>query len=145
MIAVIYPLIPWVGVMAVGYAFGALYQLDAQRRRRLLLIIGGAATALFIVIRAIDIYGDPSEWSQQKNFVYTVLSFLNTTKYPPSLLFLLMTLGPSILALALFESTNFRRCDTTILCDFWTRAAVLLSAAVVHGTPHLYSVAPRVW
>ncbi len=104
MIAVIYPLIPWVGVMAVGYAFGALYQLDAQRRRRLLLIIGGVATALFIVIRAIDIYGDPSQWSQQKNFVFTVLSFVNTTKYPPSLLFLLMTLGPSILALALFEA-----------------------------------------
>ena len=103
-IAVIYPLIPWVGVMAVGYAFGALYQLDAQRRRRLLLMIGGAATVLFVVIRAIDRYGDPREWSQQKNLVYTVLSFVNTTKYPPSLLFLLMTLGPAILALVLFES-----------------------------------------
>ena len=103
-IAVIYPLVPWVGVMAVGFAFGSLYQLDAQRRRRLLLIIGGVATALFIAIRAINIYGDPSHWSQQKNFAFTVLSFLNTTKYPPSLLFLLMTLGPSILALALFEA-----------------------------------------
>lgn len=103
-IAVIYPLVPWVGVMAVGYAFGALYQLDAQRRRHLLLIIGGVATALFIAIRAINIYGDPSRWSQQKSLVFTVLSFLNTTKYPPSLLFLLMTLGPSILALALFEA-----------------------------------------
>jgi uncharacterized membrane protein len=103
-VAVIYPLVPWIGVMAVGYAFGALYQLDAQRRRRLLLIIGGAATGLFIVIRAINLYGDPREWSQQKNLVFTVLSFVNTTKYPPSLLFLLMTLGPSILALALFEA-----------------------------------------
>ena len=102
-IAVIYPLVPWVGVMAVGYAFGVLYQLDPQRRRRLLLTIGGAATALFIVIRAINVYGDPSQWSSQKNFVFTVLSFVNTTKYPPSLLFLLMTLGPSILALAVFE------------------------------------------
>src|SRR5678815_2182413 len=100
----IYPLVPWIGVMAVGYAFGALYQLDAQRRRRLLLIIGGVATLLFIVIRAINIYGDPSQWSQQKNFVFTVLSFVNTTKYPPSLLFLLMTLGPAILLLVLFES-----------------------------------------
>ena len=103
-VAVIYPLIPWVGVMAVGYAFGALYQLDAQRRRRLLLIIGGAVTALFIVIRATNLYGDPREWSQQTNVIFTVLSFVNTTKYPPSLLFLLMTLGPAILALALFES-----------------------------------------
>jgi len=90
--------------MAAGYAFGALYQLDAQRRRRLLLAIGGAATALFVAIRAINFYGDPARWSTQKNFVFTVLSFLNTTKYPPSLLFLLMTLGPAILALALFES-----------------------------------------
>jgi uncharacterized membrane protein len=101
---VVYPLIPWIGVMAVGYAFGALYQLDAQRRRRLLLIIGGGATALFIILRAINEYGDQSAWSQQKNIIYTTLSFLNTSKYPPSLLFLLMTLGPSILALALFEA-----------------------------------------
>lgn len=105
---VIYPLVPWIGVMAAGYAFGALYKLDAQRRRRLLLIIGSVATALFIIIRAINVYGDPSQWSQQKNIVYTLLSFLNTTKYPPSLLFLLMTLGPSMLALALFESASFR-------------------------------------
>jgi uncharacterized membrane protein len=103
-VAVIYPLVPWIGVMAVGYAFGALYQLDAQRRRRLLLIIGGAATALFIVIRAINLYGDPRAWAPQQNLVFTVLSFVNTTKYPPSLLFLLMTLGPAILTLALFEA-----------------------------------------
>src|SRR5215216_1134709 len=103
-VAVIYPLIPWVGVMAVGYVFGTLYQLSAQRRRRLLVMIGSGATLLFIVIRAINIYGDPNKWSQQKNFVFTVLSFVNTTKYPPSLLFLLMTLGPAILALALFEA-----------------------------------------
>jgi uncharacterized membrane protein len=101
---VIYPLVPWVGVMAAGYAFGRLYDLDAQRRRRLLLIIGGTATALFIALRAINIYGDPSEWSTQKDALFTFLSFVNTTKYPPSLLFLLMTLGPSILALAVFES-----------------------------------------
>src|SRR5689334_16874130 len=106
LILVIYPLIPWIGVMAVGYVFGALYQLDTPRRRRLLIIIGSVATLLFIVIRAINIYGDPSQWSQQKNFVFTVLSFVNTTKYPPSLLFLLMTLGPAILALALFESST---------------------------------------
>jgi uncharacterized membrane protein len=103
-VIVIYPLIPWIGVMAAGYAFGALYQLDAQRRRRLLLTIGGVATALFVIGRAINIYGDPARWSTQKNFIFTVLSFVNTTKYPPSLLFLLMTLGPSILALAFFES-----------------------------------------
>lgn len=105
---VIYPLIPWVGVMAAGYVFGAIYQLDAQRRRRWLLIIGGAATLLFILIRATNLYGDPSPWSQQKTFIFTALSFINTSKYPPSLLFLLMTLGPAILFLALFEGRSER-------------------------------------
>ena len=108
LVFVIYPLIPWVGVMAAGYVFGAIYQLDAQRRRRWLLIIGGAATVLFIIIRATNLYGDPSPWSQQKNVIFTVLSFINTTKYPPSLLFLLMTLGPAILFLALFEGRSER-------------------------------------
>ena len=101
---VIYPLIPWIGVMAAGYAFGALYRMDAHRRQRWLLTIGGTATALFVILRAIDVYGDPAPWAKQSTAVFTVLSFLNTTKYPASLLFLLMTLGPSILALALFES-----------------------------------------
>ncbi|HKE60521.1 MAG TPA: heparan-alpha-glucosaminide N-acetyltransferase domain-containing protein [Pyrinomonadaceae bacterium] len=101
---VLYPLIPWVGVMAVGYAFGTLYQLDAFRRRRLLLWIGSGAIALFILLRAVDLYGEPLKWTHQPNPFFTFLSFLNTTKYPPSLLFLLMTLGPSILALYLFES-----------------------------------------
>jgi uncharacterized membrane protein len=102
-VIVVYPLIPWIGVMAAGYFFGTLYDLDAQRRRRLLLIIGGTATALFVFLRAINVYGDPMEWSTQKNAVFTLMSFINTAKYPPSLLFLLMTLGPSILALALCE------------------------------------------
>jgi uncharacterized membrane protein len=105
-VLVLYPLIPWIGVMAVGYAFGALYQEDASRRQRMLLILGGLAVALFVLIRAVDRYGEPLHWARQKNVVFTVLSFVNTTKYPPSLLFLLMTLGPAILALALFESRN---------------------------------------
>jgi len=103
-VVVIYPLIPWIGVMAAGYAFGALYQKDAAWRRRVLLALGSAATVLFIVLRLINLYGDPAKWSRQKNSVFTVLSFLNTTKYPPSLLFLLMTLGPAMIALAVFES-----------------------------------------
>lgn len=103
---VLYPLIPWVGVMAAGYAFGALYQMDALRRRRLLIIMGSAATVLFIVLRAINRYGDPSHWARQNSVALTIISFLNTTKYPPSLLFLLMTLGPAMLALAWFESNE---------------------------------------
>ena len=100
---ILYPLIPWIGVMAVGYAFGALYTKDAKLRRRWLLLIGGIATWLFVFIRAVDKYGEPFHWSRQKNIGFTILSFINTTKYPPSLDYLLMTLGPAILLLAFFE------------------------------------------
>lgn len=106
---VLYPLVPWLGVMAAGYAFGVIYQWDAARRRHLLLRLGGATTLLYIIVRAINLYGDPSPWSQQSTMLFTVLSFLNTTKYPPSLLFLLMTLGPAMLALVWFESPDFTR------------------------------------
>lgn len=103
-VVVVYNIIPWVGVMAAGYAFGEIYRWDQARRRRFLLRMGTLATVLFIIMRGINYYGDPARWSGQKNLAFTVLSFLNTTKYPPSLLFLLMTLGPAMIALALFES-----------------------------------------
>jgi uncharacterized membrane protein len=125
---VIYPLIPWIGVMAAGYAFGALYQKDAAWRRRVLLGIGATMTVLFIVFRALDIYGDPAKWSQQKSTWFTVLSFVNTTKYPPSLLFLLMTLGPAIIALGLFESAsaNLRAIDSATIIHKLRSALVTL-------------------
>src|SRR4051812_30499451 len=100
-VVIVYNLIPWVGVMAAGYAFGSIYKFDGARRRRWLLALGGSATMLFILLRATNVYGDPAHWSRQKNVVFTILSFINTTKYPPSLLFLLMTLGPAMLLLAL--------------------------------------------
>jgi uncharacterized membrane protein len=96
----VYPLIPWVGVTAVGYSLGALYDWTPQRRRTFLLWCGCVLTATFIVLRATDLYGDPSPWTSQKSTLFTALSFLNTTKYPPSLLFLLMTLGPALMLLA---------------------------------------------
>jgi len=106
-VLMLYPLIPWVGVMAVGYAFGSIYQKSPAARKQLLLKIGLIAVGLFVVIRGINIYGDPQPWQWQvRGIVYTGLSFLNTSKYPPSLLYLLMTLGPSILALAFFEAGN---------------------------------------
>ena len=103
---VAYPLMPWVGVMAAGYALGAVYARESQRRRKTLYILGGAAIVLFVVIRAVNVYGDPSPWSVQTSPVFTVLSFLNTTKYPASFLFLLMTLGPALLILAATDRVN---------------------------------------
>jgi uncharacterized membrane protein len=107
-ILVLYPLIPWIGVMAAGWTFGSLYAWDPKRRRRWLYCIGAAATFLFLAIRSINVYGDPSAWSFQQTSLLTILSFLNTTKYPPSLLFLLMTLGPAIRALAVTDGIDGR-------------------------------------
>src|ERR1043165_6160966 len=103
-----YPLIPWVGVMAAGYAFGSLYELDRDRRISIIRRLGMAAMAAFVVIRATNLYGDPSPWTLQPTLLFTILSFINTTKSPPSLLYLLMTLGPSLVALAWFESRERR-------------------------------------
>jgi uncharacterized membrane protein len=101
---VLYPLVPWVGVLAAGYAFGHVYGWDAERRRRWLVRAGLAVTAGFVVLRLANVYGDPSRWAvQPRGAVFTLLSFLNTSKYPPSLLFLMMTLGPALVALAWME------------------------------------------
>jgi uncharacterized membrane protein len=99
MVFVAYPLIPWIGVTAVGYGLGQVYRWDAARRRAFLLKLGIALTVGFFVLRALNVYGDPGPWSAQKSPLFTALSFLNTNKYPPSLLFLLMTLGPALLFL----------------------------------------------
>jgi uncharacterized membrane protein len=103
MFLALYPLIPWVGVMALGYVFGRLYTLDSIARRRILLRLGIGVTAFFVVLRATNLYGDPNAWSVQPRPGFTLLSFLNLTKYPPSLLYLCMTIGPAILLLAFVE------------------------------------------
>ncbi|MBA2627288.1 MAG: DUF1624 domain-containing protein [Gemmatimonadales bacterium] len=94
-----YPLIPWLGVTAAGYALAQAYAWDGERRRALLLRLGLALTAAFLLVRGLNVYGDPSRWSAQSTPLFTALSFLNVTKYPPSLAFLLMTLGPAMLFL----------------------------------------------
>ncbi|WP_297704186.1 heparan-alpha-glucosaminide N-acetyltransferase domain-containing protein [uncultured Eudoraea sp.] len=102
---VVYPIIPWVFVMPLGYYFGELYKptVNSSFRVKRLWQLGIGITLAFFVLRFINIYGDPYAWSTQKSFVFTVMSFLNVTKYPPSLLYLLITLGPSIIFLALAE------------------------------------------
>jgi uncharacterized membrane protein len=100
---VAYPLIPWVGVTAAGFGLGQIYDWPAERRQAFLLRAGLLLTTAFIVLRGINIYGDPSRWRHQASSIMTVLSFLNATKQPPSLLFLLMTLGPALLMLCAAE------------------------------------------
>lgn len=99
-VAVSYPLVPWVGVMALGYALGPLFEMESSRRRAWLVRLGVGAVAAFVLLRALDVYGDPKPWSMQSTPLFTALSFINCEKYPPSLAFLLMTLGPALLLLA---------------------------------------------
>jgi uncharacterized membrane protein len=98
-----YPLVPWVGVMAAGYVAVELYAAPPEARRRRLIAAGAAMIALFVLLRATNFYGDPAPWAAFDSATKTAMSFFNTTKYPPSLSFLLMTLGPALILLALAE------------------------------------------
>jgi hypothetical protein len=101
-----YPPIPWLGVMLVGFASGGYFELAGETRKRLFIKVGFSALLLFIVIRFINVYGDPVPWAPQKSVVFTFLSFMNVAKYPPSLLFCLVTLGIMFLMLALAERAS---------------------------------------
>ena len=103
----VYPLIPWVGVMACGYAFGIVLTKTKTQRLRWLRSLGWGLIFSFVVIRGINLYGDPEPWSVQSNFWKTILSFINCYKYPPSLAYLLITLGLGLLILYVFESQRF--------------------------------------
>ncbi len=100
---VLYPLIPWIGVMAAGYALGPAMQFGPEARQRFLLRLGAAVTLGFVLLRATNLYGDPAPWTGQETWLSTMLSFLNCEKYPPSLIYLTMTLGPALMLLAAFE------------------------------------------
>lgn len=103
-IFLLYPVLSWIGVMSAGYCFGELYtRFDITKRKKILIYLGTACILLLIIIRLTNWYGDASKWSHQANPVFTYLSFINTTKYPPSLLYILMTIGPGILFLGFTE------------------------------------------
>jgi uncharacterized membrane protein len=110
-----YSLVPWCAVMALGFCLGPVFTWEANARRRFLLRLGIALTTAFLVVRAINIYGDPSRWAWQPSATMTVLSFLNTSKYPPSLAFLLMTLGPACMLLSWLETRRLPRSNPLIV------------------------------
>lgn len=105
-----YPVIPWIGLMALGYSCGWLYtrHYAEHKRKRILLYLGISAIALFIILRLSNVYGDSAHWSSQRSPLVTFLSFIKTTKYPPSLLYILMTIGPALLFLAFTERSQNR-------------------------------------
>jgi uncharacterized membrane protein len=102
----VYPLIPWIGVMAAGYALGPVFTLDRAARTQRLLAYGAAVTAGFVFLRMTNLYGDPAPWAEQDGLLAAVLSFVNCEKYPPSLLYLAMTIGPALLLLAALEQAR---------------------------------------
>jgi uncharacterized membrane protein len=106
-----YPPIPWLGIMLAGFASGQLFKFSLMKRKKIFLTIGIAALCMFIIVRFINIYGDSIPWSVQKNSLYTFLSFINVTKYPPSLAFCLLTLGVLFIILSLAEGLKNRFSD----------------------------------
>ncbi|MGZ3945316.1 MAG: DUF1624 domain-containing protein [Mucilaginibacter sp.] len=104
-VTVLYPVISWIGTIAIGYSVGSLYSknADASQRKKLLLRLGIGAILFFIVLRFTNVYGDLLPWSTQHSFAFTILSFINVTKYPPSLLYLSITLGVAFILLSRLE------------------------------------------
>jgi uncharacterized membrane protein len=140
---VLYSLIPWVGVMAAGYAFGAVMTLDAERRRRIMLTLGSTAVMAFLVLRGVDIYGDPRHWSSGTGAGEPWMRFLNTSKYPASLLFLLMTLGPMFLALPALERARGRVFDVLAAFGRVPLFFYLLHIPLIHAVAMLVSLVRR--
>lgn len=100
-LGIFYPFLPWVGVMFLGYCFGKFYEGHITKTKNIIVYIGVGAMLLFMMLRWSNVYGDPLPWSPQKNALLGFFSFINTQKYPPSLLFICMTLGPALIFLGL--------------------------------------------
>jgi uncharacterized membrane protein len=103
---VAYPLVPWIAVMSLGYCIGSLFDLERERRKQWFTWLGVASLTLFVLLRTTNVYGDPADWSLQRTTVRTLLSFVDVQKYPPSLQYLLLTLGAAFLLLAALDSTR---------------------------------------
>jgi uncharacterized membrane protein len=133
---VLFVIVPWIGVMMAGYAFGRVMERPADERRRWALRLGVVLTVVFIVLRAIDVYGDPRPWSRTPNYI----GFLNTTKYPASLSFLLMTLGPMFILLGLAEKWKGKVFDVIETFGRVPMFYYLLHIPVIHVAAVLVSL-----
>jgi uncharacterized membrane protein len=121
------PLLPWIGVMALGYVFGKLYTFETAKRIKGLLIIGFSSIVAFVVLRYINVYRNPDVWHTQKNLIFTIMDFIKSQKYPASLDYLLFYLGFSVLLLAAFEKAQGKIAEF-----FITYGKVPLAYYVVH-------------
>jgi len=144
----VYPVLPWIGLMALGYGFGMFYEMGfpAEQRKRWLLIIGLSATILFFLLRGFNLYGEPRDWQIQDSLLFSAMSFLNTTKYPPSLQFLLMTIGPALLFLSATEEIKERLAKPVIVFGRVPFFFYIIHLYVIHALAMLYLVyAGRDW
>lgn len=139
MLIFLYPLIPWLGVMMIGYGLGDVVRLEPARRTRVLTWTGLAILALLVAIRAANLYGDPRPWTQQSTAVMSTLSFLNANKYPPSLSYLLMTLGPALILLAFIERAPRRIAGPLATFGRVPLFYYLLHLPLIHGLAILLS------
>ena len=130
-----YPLVPWFAVMALGFALGPVMALDPGRRRRRLLTFGLLATAAFVALRLVNAYGDPQPWAPPG-----LLSFLRCTKYPPSLQFLLMTLGPALVALAWLDRLRIPRTSPLLVFGRVPLFYFLLHLYLVHAVAVVFAL-----
>ncbi len=138
-IKISYPVLPWIGVIALGYFAGPLYArtVDMITRRKLLVALGSACLLLLIVLRGFNIYGETLPWSQQYTAIQTVMSFMNYTKYPPSLDFALITLGIGFFLLALFEPMKNKLVDAL---EVYGSAPMFIYVAHLYALLVVYSI-----
>jgi uncharacterized membrane protein len=131
--SLLYPLIPWAGVMALGYCLGRLYEVDftSERRRKVLLLLGALSLFIFVGLRLINRYGDPLPWSVQPDWSFSVMSFFNLQKYPPSLLYVSATLGISLMLLGLMEGKNVTA---------WKPVSLFGKVALFYYVMHIYLI-----
>jgi len=132
-----YPILPWAGIMLTGFASGRLFEREPKARKKLFLWMGLAALGLFILLRFINRYGDPAPWSVQKNAVYTFLSFLNVSKYPPSLLYTLVTLAGLFLLLSFSEGKQSKFITAVSIYGKVPLFYYILHWALVHASSYI--------